>query len=240
MTQTRKQYRAAPEAGVDLQVSLAIRGARGYPASILDAAAGGMRVVLTPAPPESIGLGDVFQVRIESSALPAPIETPAVVVHAEPDEGAMLLGLRFLDWMGLAAQAPSSIASVFNMRMDRRLVCDPANPIDVTVRGLRNAFELPGVLCDVSRSGLCFSASVLSQCALAHTNACIVEFSLPGSTQRFSFGANIRYRSLSGESLRYGLWFDRCLTEGFVAQQTALSECIEARLDAALQELVGK
>ncbi|MEO6594723.1 MAG: hypothetical protein ABIP94_08210 [Planctomycetota bacterium] len=54
--------------------------------------------------------------------------------------------------------------------------------------------------------------------------------------RRFRFGANIRHRSVSGESVRYGLWFDQSLTESFVMQQAALTELVEAKLDAALND----
>jgi hypothetical protein len=235
----RKQYRTPPIRGIKVNVALLGPNDTLHHGTILDASAGGMRLMLSGNHPDDVALGTVYQVRLTSKAFRQSIHTPAMIVHAEHDDGELLLGLRFLDWMGLKAMVPASVAPLFNLRQDPRLVLDPSMPVEVIVRGVTEVFELRGTVLDVSRSGMSFSASLLSQCALGRADQCSLEFTPPGIERCFRFGANIRNRSLQGESLRYGVWFERDLTEGFVLLQEDLAQYVDARLEAAMRDLVS-
>ena len=129
---------------------------------------------------------------------------------------------------------PKSLASVFNLRADPRLLMDPSLPAPLTIRDCDRQFELSGVIFDLSRSGLSFSTGLLSQCRLNRVDDCILEFKPPNSDLSFAFGCRIRYRCLAGESLRFGVWFDPELTRNFEGQQSALGAYIAGRRKASL------
>jgi len=240
VTSKRKKYRAAKTPATQLEVALLGAGNTLHPASIVDASGGGMRLMLANNHPQDIGLGTVYQLRLKSKALPSTIDTPAMIVHAQREESGLLLGMRFLDWMGLKALVPASITALFNMRQEPRLALDPSSPIAVMVRGVGDSFEQRGVVLDLSCSGMSFSTSRLAQRTLGRSDECSVEFTPPGLERRFRFAATIRDRSWQGESLRYGVWFDRDFTEGFVALQQELGQYVEARLASAMRDLVAK
>lgn len=237
--ESRANYRTVPGSGAPLEVQFVDSAGVGTPVTIEDISAQGLRALL---PPESEGcpeLGSVLTVRFDSPPLRAPVDTPATVVHVAATGSALAIGVQFLDWMGLVATMPRALAPLFNQRQDPRLELDAAVPVEVLVRGPGDAYEVRGVLLDVSRGGLSFSASLLSQCAMRRSDTCYVDFQLPGGDRKFAFSCRICSRTLYGESLRYGVLFDRDYTPSFGLQQAALDAWVRARLDAALRELIG-
>lgn len=237
MQNNRRQYRAKP--GPDLQVDVAVIGDRNrmHAASIVDVSGGGIRLDLHKRMDPLPALGSVLHVMLSASELPEPIDAPAAVVQVDDLDGHQQLGLRFLDWLGLAAAIPARLAPLFNLRSDPRLDLDPATQVEVTVRGLDVMFELQGSLRNVSRGGLSFSAPPVAECALCRTDLCAVEFRLPGSTRMLSLAGRIRHRALLGEAVHYGICFDPQYTQHFTDQQRFLEDYVQKRLRAALRQL---
>lgn len=235
--ESRANYRTVPGATAPLDVQLIDRAGVSSPVTVEDIAAQGLRVVLPPDFADSPDLGQVLTVRFDAPSLRAPIDAPATVVHVAQSDSVCSIGLQFLDWMGLVAAMPKALAPTFNQRQDPRFELDAAVPVEALVRGPGDANEVRGVLLDLSRSGLSFSASLLSQCAMKRSDVCCVEFQLPDVDRKFSFSCRICSRTLYGESLRYGVLFDRDHTPSFGRQQGALDVWIKGRLEAALREL---
>ncbi|MCA8948235.1 MAG: PilZ domain-containing protein [Planctomycetes bacterium] len=236
MGSRRAHYRTVPNRWDQLRLEVVTSGGT-LAAELLDISGSGLRLTLVEEYDRPAELGDTLTVRVHSDDLRQPLEIAALVVHSEHVDRRWEFGLQFLDWMGVVASVPKSMATMFNLRADPRLVMDPSIPVEVLIRGFESEFELRGVLCDVSRSGLSFSTQLLSKCVLNHIDHCIVEFTPPGQRRLYVFGSCIRYATLTGDSLRYGVWFDPTLTADFGLQQATLGAYVEERLETAVKTL---
>ncbi|HEX5051845.1 MAG TPA: PilZ domain-containing protein [Planctomycetota bacterium] len=230
----RNQYRATPDAWQGLDVTVLARGGT-FHATMQDASGRGMSVVFEADLGPSVELGSAVTARLSAEEFAKPIDVPAIVVRTETVDERLVLGLQFVDWLGLAAALPKGFASLFNLRAHPRLVLNPSAPVEIVIKDMLGAFDLRGVVHDVSRSGLSFSTELLGQCILNRVDHVIASFTLPDLDRRFSFGSRIPYRCLVGESLRYGLWFDGTASREFVTQTAALGAYVEERLGAALK-----
>ncbi|MFO1078111.1 MAG: PilZ domain-containing protein [Planctomycetota bacterium] len=238
MTNSRRQYRSVPDSGLGVCAEVLGAGPTPHEGRVLDISGGGIRIAVTDELTQLPVLGKVCTVRLSANVLAVPIDAPAMVIQAEQTEaGEQTLGLQFLDWMGLAAEIPVGLATQFNLRRDPRLALDPSMPVGVTVRATDDSFQVVGVVCDVSRSGVGISVPVVAQVAMDRCNRCVVQFSLPGLARSLEFGCLIRHRSLDGETLRYGLWFDADASAHFGLQQALLGEYVEERIEAGLRNL---
>jgi hypothetical protein len=235
MGRQRRHYRTSPRSLLDLQV--AVLGADRQPvlATITDLSGGGMNVSVPLGFGNCWKIGAAVRVRLESRYLALPLEANTLLVRSELTEKEQLLGLRFADWLGLASVLPAELARLFNLRGDARFEFHPGRPVPVTVRGLEVSFEVQGTLRDISPGGLSFHANPIADCALSMTDRVLLKFTLPGAPRAFSFIGRIRHRELTGESIRYGTFFEGNASSGN-DQAQALADFIAQRSDAAISE----
>lgn len=236
MKQLRNHYRNAPDSWQDLEIAVSEPGGT-CAAELIDVSGGGMCVAFAADAAPRAELGTVLEVHIMDAVLPVPLHAAAAVVRIENDDGWCVLGLQFLDWMGLVAAVPKHLAGLFNLRLDPRLQMDPAQPVQVVLHDVEGEFEVRGVLLDLSRGGLSLSADLTAQCYLKRVDDVVVEFELPGIDRTFRLASVIRNRCLSGESVRYGIWFDGEASADLELQTNTIGAYVEQRLEWALQHL---
>ncbi len=212
-------------------------GGAAHAVELVDVSGGGMCVGFAQGAAPAPDLGDIVEVEIRAEGLCAPLPAATAVVRVERDAGWLVLGLCFLDWMGLVAGLPKPLAAVFNLRRDPRLPMDPARPVAIALRGADGAFDLEGVLLDLSAGGASVAVDLAAQCHLRRVDDVVVRFELPGVDRTFTLQAVIRHRSWCGEALRLGLCFDTDASADVALQVASVQSYVERRLDQTLQQI---
>jgi c-di-GMP-binding flagellar brake protein YcgR len=237
MKQKRKHYRKDHGPEVDLHVAIADRRGQLQTARILDVSGGGMRLLLPRGFEPAPRLGGVLRLQLVSSLVDAPVESPAAVVREEATDRGTIVGVQFLDWLGLAAIMPAELATLFNLRAGRRYEFAPTERIDVAVQGIDLELEVIGQLADLSRGGLSFYTLPVADCIIAMAEFVQVGFELPELDERLEFTGRIVHRHMVGDSVRYGVAFDEERSQRFEEQQRAIDEYVTERVGAALRAL---
>jgi hypothetical protein len=236
MIEDRGRYRDAPDGAANLRVTVVGAGGRRHATEVVDICGGGVRLRLPPILGLAVPLGSTLMMRFESSLLTAPLETPGIVMRSEHTDAGTVTGVRFLDWIGLAASIPPALAPLFNLRADRRLDLDATQPTTIVVRTLDSGFEVAGVLRDISRGGLSLCAPPVAECLLAPVERIGLSFELPQIDDPFAMIGLIRHRDLTGESIHYCFDPD-CRTNA--AHQERIASYVEERFRIAVDSLTA-
>jgi hypothetical protein len=237
MKQNRKHYRKDHGPEVDLHVLVADRKGQLQGIRILDVSGGGMRLLFPRGFDPAPRLGRVLHLQLVSRLVDVPIESPVAVMREEASDRGTIVGVRFLDWLGLAAMVPPELATLFNLRAGPRCEIAPSERIEVTVLGVERPFEVRCQLADVGRGGVSFFTLPVTDSAISMAEFVRVGFELPGAPGRCQFVGRIVHRNLVGDSVRYGVAFDGDRSERFAEQQQVIDGWVEARLRAALAAL---
>lgn len=218
----RRQYRIRPASATDLSVAIKTEECL-IPGDVVDLSAGGIGVLFEPDLDPCYHVGETLHVRLTSQHLSDYLAAPCRVSHVEEIEDGRVYGFEFVDSLGLLSCLPRELARLFNKRHALRVEPDPVNPIEVKVEGTNPAFEIKAYLRDFSTEGLSFRAPALAEFAMSTTKVVKVTFRLPGSRDALTFWSRIRHRSLVGDNICYGTFFDAERTQYFEEKQRTVA-----------------
>ncbi len=236
-SEKRVRYRTSPLE--PLWVTVPDRQGREIAALVLDVSVGGICLFFGHVGAPDYRVGESVKTYMRSSHLDEPLMAGAEVCRVEQCELGRAYGLKFVNQMNLTSQLPPELSRVFNQRRHCRVAPDPARPVEVTIEGLPltswgRIFGIKGVLRDLSPSGLSFHTDAemgeIESCASME-----ISFSVPGSTELFTFWVQTRHSGTGAEGARWGAVFDKERTQQFSEKREKLLAALRGKAAARNQ-----
>lgn len=106
-----------------------------------------------------------------------------------------------------APQDGEALNAIFKRRTASRIRPDEVIAVQVAIAGGTPAPALNSVLNDISRTGVSITIGTPAEARLCNATHLMLSFHLPGINGPIELAGRIRYRRLTGTTIRYGLEF---------------------------------
>tara|TARA_R110002126_G_scaffold25583_5_gene87485 strand:- start:2065 stop:2796 length:732 start_codon:yes stop_codon:yes gene_type:complete len=220
-SQERRHQARNPAWGViGLEVELIVGPGQVFRGRVLDTSAGGARVALGPGAPPRFYLGTRIEVRFVQPGVGQPLVAQAQVANQGNQDGAMTLGVRFVDRESFYKQLTPELWRQFNRRRRSRLRFQLAPPFQARIGSGERSWRAP--ISDLSTLGLGLEVEPVESESLIAFELVRLQIELPGEGESLDLVATQVHATAFGHGIRHGLRFDPSLSADLVGQQMRL------------------
>jgi hypothetical protein len=227
-SQDRRQQARNPAWGViGLEVELIVGPGQVFGGRILDTSAGGARLSLGPGAPPRFYLGTRIEVRFVQPGVGQPLVAQAQVANQGNQDGAVTLGVRFIDRESFYKQLTPELWRQFNRRRRSRLRFRLSPPFQARIGSGDNSWRAP--ISDLSTLGLGLEVEPIESKALVPFELVRMQIELPGGGESLDLVATQVHATEFGHGIRHGMRFDPSLSADLVGQQMRLETFLRSQ-----------